>query len=343
MVNSVSPATPASDIAVDLRDVHKTYRQRQGRDGKPFAIKHLFRRSYKQIKALNGLNLQIRRGEIVAYAGPNGAGKSTTIKLIAGLLTPDSGQITCLGMNPHHDRVHYVGKIAVVFGQRTELWWDHPVSSSFAWKKTTWQIPEDKYRKKEAVLRARFDLDPIWNSLARDLSLGQRMRADLAMALLPEPELLLLDEPTLGLDVSARLSMLNFIRDLNHDEGLTILITSHNTSDLEELGQRVVLVANGNKEFDGTFDALRAEVGDVRDLSINSDSLNPPTISGAEYLHSHGKVHYYRIGTSERNIVDVLREVNQQVEIRDVEIKRTSIDNVLSKLYQQYQKKGNYD
>lgn len=335
MGNTVSPDIQASDIVVDLNHVGKQYRQRQGHEAGDGH--RLFRRSYKTIIALDDLNLTIRRGETVAYAGPNGAGKSTTIKLIAGLLTPDSGTVTALDCNPFKDRVNYVRNIAVVFGQRTELWWDHPVSSSFRWKKSIWRIDDDAYARQVHTLRERFNLGPIWNSLARDLSLGQRMRADLALALLPDPQLLLLDEPTLGLDVEARMAMLNYINDLNATTGLTILITSHNTSDLEELGQRVVLVAQGTKRFDGNFAQLRELVGDIRDLCVLTDSVSPPKVPDyVTYIRSEGRAHYYHLASDGHNIMRVIDQISRQCRILDISIERTSIDNVLSQLYKRF-------
>lgn len=335
MANTAYPDTQASDIVVDLNHVGKRYRQRQGHEAGDGH--HLFRRSYKTVVALDDLSLTIRRGETVAYAGPNGAGKSTTIKLIAGLLTPDSGSVTALGVNPFKDRVKYVRNIAVVFGQRTELWWDHPVSSSFRWKKSVWHIDDDTYARQVRILRERFNLDPIWNSLARDLSLGQRMRADLALALLADPQLLLLDEPTLGLDVESRMAMLNYINDLNATTGLTILITSHNTSDLEELGRRVVLVAQGTKRFDGSFAQLRAQVGDTRDLCVVTDRAQPPLVPDhVTYVRSEGRAHYYHLDSAGHNIMNVIKQISRQCRILDISIERTSIDNVLAQLYKSY-------
>ncbi|WP_161786019.1 ATP-binding cassette domain-containing protein [Bifidobacterium thermacidophilum] len=337
MENTVFPGIRASDIVVRLDGVCKQYKQRQGHDGTPRSWRNLFRRQYKTITALDNLDLTIHRGETVAYAGPNGAGKSTTIKRIAGLLTPDSGTVTSLGMNPFSDRVRYVRNIAVVFGQRTELWWDHPVSSSFRWKKSIWKIDDETYSRQIGILRERFNLAPIWNSLARDLSLGQRMRADLALALLPDPQLLLLDEPTLGLDVEARMAMLRYIGDLNANTGLTILITSHNTSDLEELGQRVVLVAQGTKRFDGSFSQLRAQVGDVRDMCVVTDSSRPPQVPDTiAYDRSEGRAHYYHFMADEHNIMDIIDMIGRQCRILDISIERTSIDNILTQLYRRY-------
>ena len=206
--------TSATDIVVELNNVHKTFRQKQPAERWQDAVKQLFHPQTREVKALQNVSLHIRRGEIVAYAGPNGAGKSTTVKLLSGMLAPDTGTVRALGMDPVRDRTRYVGKISVVFGQRTELWWDQPVSASFEWKRVVWDIPAERYTRMTGIVKEMLGLNDFFHSLARELSLGQRMRADLALALLPEPAILFLDEPTLGLDVLARRNMIQFIKDI---------------------------------------------------------------------------------------------------------------------------------
>jgi ABC-2 type transport system ATP-binding protein len=208
---SALAATATWDTVVELRGVSKTFRQRQ-RSGRLVDLcSEVFRPRFREVCALRDINLTIQRGEIVAYAGPNGAGKSTTIKLLAALLAPDTGTVRVLGCDPVRQRQRYVSHIGVVFGQRTELWWDHPVAASFAWKQVVWDIPKARYQHMLGVVTELLGLDEFFHSLARELSLGQRMRADLALALLHEPEILLLDEPTLGLDVLAKRHSLQFL------------------------------------------------------------------------------------------------------------------------------------
>src|SRR5207248_1831685 len=174
-------ATSTTDIAVELSGVRKIYRQRVRSARLGDLLQNLLRPKIRVVQALRGIDLTVRRGEIVAYAGPNGAGKSTTIKLLSGLLAPDSGCVRALGMDPVRDRVRYVGRIGVVFGQRTELWWDHPVAATFEWKRVVWNIPQPRYDRMLGLVRELLGLDEIYNTLARELSLGQRMRADLAL------------------------------------------------------------------------------------------------------------------------------------------------------------------
>src|SRR5437660_10520657 len=212
-------ATSTTDIVVELSGVWKVYRQRVRSARVSDLLRNLLRPEVRVVEALRGIDLAVRRGEVVAYAGPNGAGKSTTIKLLSGLLAPDRGRVRALDMDPVRDRVRYVGRIGVVFGQRTELWWDHPVAASFAWRKTVWRIPDDVYRRSLAFARELLGLDPFWQATARELSLGQRMRADLALALVGEPRILFLDEPTIGLDALVKQAGLEAIRTLKRARG----------------------------------------------------------------------------------------------------------------------------
>lgn len=330
--------TPTSDTVVELADVWKTYHQRQRPESLGETFRSLLRPTMKTVEALKGVSLEVRRGEMVAYAGPNGAGKSTTIKLLSGLMVPDRGSVRALGMNPAADRVEYVRRIAVVFGQRTELWWDHSIGASFRWKKATWGIPDDVYRDMLGQLSEQFDLQPIWKTLARELSLGQRMRADLALALLHDPELILLDEPTLGLDVVARERMLDWIKRLNRQDRRTVLITSHNMADLERLDARVVMVHQGSVRFDGGFDDLRATVADRRVMTVSTDVLAAPALQGAELTRSDGTRHEYRFDASRVSVVRLLEELSSTCRIDDIQTSVASIDDVVSEVYQQLEK-----
>src|SRR5947199_5476956 len=246
-------ATPDSLLAVELAGVCKTFRQRQRSERLADLLTGLLRPQVREVRGLQDVSFRVRRGEIVAYAGPNGAGKSTTIRLLAGLMAPDRGTVRALGMDPARQRARYVARIGVVFGQRTELWADHPVAASFEWKRVVWDIPRERYERMRALVRDLLGLDEFFHTLVRELSLGQRMRADLGLALLHEPELLFLDEPTLGLDVLAKRRILRFVRDLSRERQVTVVVTSHDMDDLEQLAGRIVLIDRGRIAFDGDF------------------------------------------------------------------------------------------
>lgn len=236
------------DTVVELSDVTKRFR-RLKKGG-------LFRREYEDIYALSHVNLTVKRGEFLAYAGPNGAGKSTTFKLLCGMLAPNEGETRLFGMDPIRDRIAVMRRTGVLFGNRSELWWDHPVRSSFEWKRDVWNIPKADYEDRFERLVAEMHLSPFIDAFARELSLGQRMRANLALTLLHAPELVLLDEPTLGLDVLAKRDLIAELKRVNRDLGVTLVVTSHDMDDLRDMASRLVLIHEGTIRYDGSFEAL---------------------------------------------------------------------------------------
>jgi len=328
------------DTAVSLRGVWKTYRQRQRSARLRDVFQNLLRPAVVRVDALKGIDLDVRRGEIVAYAGPNGAGKSTTIKLLASLLAPDQGTVRVLGMDPVRERVRYVGRIGVVFGQRTELWWDHPLSASFAWKRVVWDIPRERYERMLGLVRELLGLDELWSTLARELSLGQRMRADLAMALLHEPEVLFLDEPTLGLDVLARRRILGFVRDVSRERGVTVVVTSHDMDELEQLAARIVLLHRGAIAFDGDFAALRRASSDRRVLLLETPPGARPELRGAERTGGENGRHEFAYDATKVRLSDLLEQAAAQTQILDVETHRAPIDEVVADLYERWQRQA---
>jgi viologen exporter family transport system ATP-binding protein len=330
--------TSASDTVVELASVSKTFRQKQRSERIGDVFRQLFRPTIRKIQALQNIDLRIRRGETVAYAGPNGAGKSTTIKLLSSLLAPDAGTVRVLGMDPIRDRARYVGRIGVVFGQRTELWWDQPVAASFEWKRIVWDIPPDRFERMHGVVRELLGLDEFFQSLPRELSLGQRMRADLGLALLHEPEILFLDEPTLGLDVLAKRNILRFIRDINRERNVTVMVTSHDMAELEQLAGRIVMIDRGRIAFDGDFSQLRREFADRRRLLLETTDGAAPALLGAELISSEAGRHEYVFNASTVRISDLLDQAAAQTEVLDVETHRAPIDEVIADIYEKWQR-----
>jgi ABC-2 type transport system ATP-binding protein len=329
-------ATFPGDTVVELRGVWKVYRTRQRTARLRDVVRNFLRPEMRRVEALRGIDLTVKRGEVVAYAGPNGAGKSTTIKLLSGLLAPDSGTVRALGMDPVRDRVRYVGRVGVVFGQRSELWWDHAVAASFEWKRVVWNVPADRYERMLGVIRELLGLDEIFNATARELSLGQRMRADLGLALLPEPEILLLDEPTLGLDVLARRRILEFIRQLNRERGVSVVVTSHDMAELEQLAGRIVLLHHGEIAFDGDFSELRRTLTRRRVLSIETASTAALPLAGAELVRSEGGRHEYAFDAEYVRLSDLLEQASALTDVLDVETHRPPIDDVVADLYEHW-------
>jgi ABC-2 type transport system ATP-binding protein len=331
-------ATATSDIAVELVDVHKTFRQRQRSERLRDTLRTMLRPNIREVRALQGVNLQIRRGEVVAYAGPNGAGKSTTVKLLSGLLAPDSGSVRSLGMDPVRERAEYVRRIGVVFGQRTELWSDHPVAASFEWKRVVWDIPRQRYEHMKGLMQEVLGLGDFFNSLTRELSLGQKMRAELGLALLHEPEILFLDEPTIGLDVLAKRMILDFIKQLNQTQHVTIMVTSHDMAELEQLAGRIVMIDRGTIAFDGSFVRLRQDVADQRQLVLETADAIAPILEGATWIKSEAGRHEYVFDATQTRIAMLLEQASTQAQILDVETHRAPIDDVIADIYRAWRK-----
>jgi len=303
--------------AVCLSSVSKTFSQKQPAG----SFSDIFRPRQKIIKALENVSFTVKCGEMVAYAGPNGAGKSTTIKLLAGMLVPNSGEISVLGMQPLKNRIPLMRKLGVLFGNRTELWWDHPVSSSFRWKQKVWDIPKDEFSRMENLVLDLLDIRPFYRTFARELSLGQRMRADLGMMLLQSPQLILLDEPTLGLDVLAKRQMIGFLKQLNESEGTTILVTSHDMDDLEEMARRILLLSDGKIAFDGDFSELRNVLGCTRRAAV---IFNDGTRREIAYDDT-GKL---------------FRDLSQMDNIADVNFSQASLEEGMADLFLKWKKSG---
>lgn len=318
------------ETVVELKTVSKTFYQRQRSPSVRDVFRALFKPQVRVVRALQNINLQIARGEIVAYAGPNGAGKSTTIKLLSSVLAADAGSVRVLGMDPWRERVRYVNHIGVVFGQRTELWWDHPVAASYDWKRVVWNIPRERYERMSGLVRELLGLDEFFHSPARELSLGQKMRADLGLALLHEPDILFLDEPTIGLDVLAKRRVLQFMKDLNRERSVTIMVTSHDMSDLEQLASRIVLIDHGRIAYDGGFDRLRREFTDRRHLFIETANSVVPHFADAQLIRSEAGRHEYIFDASRVSIAMLLEQAAAQTPILDVETHRADIDDVIA-------------
>ena len=337
MVASDRAGISATDTVVELSRVCKTFRQKQPGDRLSDVLRNLVRPTVREVRALRDIDFRVSRGEIVAYAGPNGAGKSTTVKLLSGMLVPDSGTVRSLGMDPVRERTRYVGRIGVVFGQRTELWWDHPVAASYEWKRVVWDVPRERYDRMTALAKEVLGVGEFFNSLARELSLGQRMRADLGLALLHEPEILFLDEPTIGLDVLAKRNILGFIQQINRERNVTVMVTSHDMAELEQLAGRIVMIDRGRIAFDGDFTRLRREYGDRRRLLLETAGEAAPTLSGAEWLRSEGTRHEYRFDASRTGLTALLEEAATQARVVDVETHRAPIDEVIADIYETWQ------
>ncbi len=224
------------------------------------AVKGLLHRRRRRIAALTDVSFSLERGELLGFIGPNGAGKSTTIKILSGILRPDGGRVEVDGLVPYDDRIRHVARIGVVFGQRTQLWWDLPVADGFELLRDIYRVDRAAYARSRDELVSMLRLDHLLDQPVRQLSLGQRMRAEIAAALLHAPSILFLDEPTIGLDAPSKLAVREFVKRLNRERGVTVLLTTHDMHDIDALAERVIVIGHGRVLADGTFDSLRAQI-----------------------------------------------------------------------------------
>src|SRR5580698_1692561 len=258
-----------------VEELSKTYRIAERDAGTFGALKGLFRRRWRTVQALDRVSFQLGKGELVGLIGPNGAGKSTTIKILSGIMEPTSGRCEVDGLTPWRQRVKHVARIGVVFGQRSQLWWDLPVIEGFDLLRDIYRVPPDRYAKTREELVALLRLEKLLNQPVRQLSLGQRMRCEIAAALLHEPQLIFLDEPTIGLDATSKLAVREFVGRLNRDRGVTVILTTHDMHDIEALAERVIVIGAGRILADGSFAELRAGVLAERRLFVDFSDEAP--------------------------------------------------------------------
>ena len=251
---------------IELTGINKTFKVARRNAGFNEAVKALFRKEYTTVKALKDVSFKITEGEMVGYIGPNGAGKSSTIKIMSGILTPDSGECTINGRTPWKERIAHVREIGVVFGQRSQLWWDVPVADSFELLKDIYKVEETKFRRNLSELTQLLDIGEIIRTPARQLSLGQRMRCEIAASLLHEPKVLFLDEPTIGLDAVSKIAVREFIKAINREKKTTVILTTHDMQDIEALTERIILIGRGKILLDGALSELKKRNSSIKNL-----------------------------------------------------------------------------
>ena len=314
----------------------KTFRVSERRPGLWGAVRGVVRRRYRSVRALDGVSFSIEPGELVGYIGPNGAGKSTTVKVLSGILVADSGRCEVLGRVPWRDRIPLVRQIGVVFGQRTQLWWDLPVIESFDLLRDIYRVPPADYRRGRDELVALLDLAPLLGTPVRQLSLGQRMRCDLAASLLHAPRILYLDEPTIGLDAVSKLAVRDFIRRLNRDRGVTVILTTHDMDDIEALCDRVLLIGQGRILSDGSLDELRARVTTERrlivDLVAEEGEIRDPD---AAVVSREGARVTLRFDPERISAPALISRITATHAIRDLFVENPPIEEIVARLYAQ--------
>jgi ABC-2 type transport system ATP-binding protein len=312
----------------------KTFQVAERTPGLWGAVRGLARRTYRTVRALDGISFSIERGELVGYIGPNGAGKSTTVKALSGILVPDAGRCEVAGRVPWRQRIAHVAEIGVVFGQRTQLWWDLPVVESFELLRDIYRVPEARYVKARDRMIARLELEALLDVPVRQLSLGQRMRCDLAAALLHAPAILFLDEPTIGLDAVSKLAVRDFIKQLNRDEGVTVILTTHDMDDIEALCTRVMVIAGGKILSDGALTELRARVTRERWLTVDLvDAAAAIEEADATVIRRDGHRVCLAFDPQVVAPAELIRRVTSHHAIRDLFVENPPIETIVARLY----------
>ena len=319
---------------IEARDVCKRFRQHRRFPGLLGALRTLFTAEYSEVLAVNEVSFAIAAGESIGYLGPNGAGKSTMIKMLAGILVPTAGQVMVLGRTPHLERMQNAAEIGVVFGQRSQLWWDLPVIDSFELNRRIYRIPTARYRDNLARFSEMLQLTPFLDRAVRQLSLGQRMRAEMVMALLHDPKILFLDEPTIGLDVIAKDVVRRFLREINRERGVTLILTTHDLQDIEEICPRLIMVDEGKLLFDGALARLRATLGARRRLKLEfAEDPGPVDLPSARLTTDEGPVKHYLVESETTSLVDLLGEIGPDRPVKDIAIEEPSIEEVIRTFY----------
>lgn len=315
-----------------LSKYFKIYKHHRGSLG---AIRNLFSREYDTVKAVDDLSFDIQPGELVGYIGPNGAGKSTTIKMLTGLLVPTSGEIIVNDFTPWKERQNYVSRVGAVFGQRTTLWWDLPVIESLDLLQHIYKIPGDQFNRNLNEFREILELDAFLNTPVRSLSLGQRMRADICASLLHNPDILFLDEPTIGLDVVAKERIRQFIQHINLQRGTTVILTTHDLSDVEKLCERVMIIDHGKLLFDDNLAILKDRFGGNRQLVIDFMEVHEQMeVDGATIIERIGNQITYQFPRDLLTASELIGRVSTQYRIRDLEVREPEIEATIRRIYE---------
>ncbi|EFU42362.1 ABC transporter related protein [Paenibacillus vortex V453] len=329
---------------IEAHNIRKEFKTPVVKEGRFSGLRTLFTREYRTKEAVRGISFQVEQGEFVGYIGPNGAGKSTTIKMLTGILHPTSGRVSIGGMNPHKERRSVVNNLGVVFGQRSQLWWDLPVKDSYDILAKMYSVDQADKERRLGQFAELLDLQAFWETPVRKLSLGQRMRADLAAAMLHDPGVLFLDEPTIGLDVNAKRNIRHFLKLINEQFGKTILLTTHDMDDIEQLCNRVMVINNGELSYDGTVRSLRDTIGlpTLITVTFRGPFAIPEQFQGAgegsravplRVTSAVDNTVTIEVNRREMNTLDIFKELGRWGELDDIDMEDPDFEDVIHKVY----------
>lgn len=322
---------------IEMKEISKFFKISKRNAGIGTAVKSFFKRDYEIINALSNVSFTINEGEMVGYIGPNGAGKSTTIKIMSGILYPDKGECVINGKVPWKDRISHVQDIGVVFGQRSQLWWDVPVADSFELIKDIYKVPSEEYRKNFKTLTDMLNIGDIIKIPTRQLSLGQRMRCEIAASLLHNPKILFLDEPTIGLDAVSKIAVRDFIKNINKEKNTTVILTTHDTQDIEALTKRIILIGKGQVLLDGKLEDLKQKFNKERTVTVEySGQINYLT-EGLTIIEEHLGRAVISVDTEIITISKAIAFLADKIDVHDFSVDSVSADDVVLGLYKEFE------
>lgn len=320
---------------IRVRELSKHFKVPVRKEGRLAAVRNLFSLERTSKVAVDGVTFAVERGEMVGYVGPNGAGKSTTIKMLTGILVPSSGEAEVAGLTPHRDRKRLARQIGVVFGQKTQLWWDVPVIESLRLLKEIYKIPTDTYQTNLELFRDLLDLNEFQDTPVRQLSLGQRMRSDLVAALLHSPDILFLDEPTIGVDVVAKDRFRSFIQQLNRERQVTVLLTTHDMSDIEKICERMMIIDLGRIIYDGPIEGMKEHFTPYRVLVVDfADTVADIEMERAELMEREGRRIRLRFNRWQVSASELIVELAQKYPVKDISVEEPEIEAIVRQVYE---------
>lgn len=323
---------------ITVSGISKTFKVTKRKNGIKATLKNFIKREYKYVEAIKDASFSIDKGEIVGYIGPNGAGKSTTIKILSGILIPDKGICKINGMVPWKEREKYVSKIGVVFGQRSQLWWDIPASDTFDLLKDIYRLSDNEYQRNKEELVNLLNIKDIIEIPVRQLSLGQRMRCEIAASLIHKPEILFLDEPTIGLDAVSKKIVREFIKKINQEQKVTVILTTHDMNDIEALAKRIILIGKGSILYDGSLSKLKRRYDTNKYITVTTkDKIKKINKKGILSQIKDDNSYKFIIDTNYLDISSFINYLSNKINIDDIDIENESIDNIIIKLYEEYQ------
>lgn len=322
---------------IEVNNLSKSFRVSKRNAGIPGMLANMVAPKYEIKQAVKDISFSIEEGEMVGFIGPNGAGKSTTIKMLSGILSPDSGKISVAGYIPYKQRKSYVGKIGVVFGQKSQLQWDLPVMDSFELLKAIYRIPDTEYKKNLNRFIDMLDMSEFLNRPVRQLSLGQRMRADIVAALLHSPRIVFFDEPTIGVDVVGKETIREFIRELNEKDNVTMIFTTHDMQDIEKTCKRLIVIDKGSKVYDGSLLGIREKYGTTRQVDVefieNMELAPIPNVEIRSLDESDGRKKRFIFENKAVKIDELMNHLLSNYGIRDINVSEPEIETLIRKIY----------